>query len=148
MLLLILIHPQNNESISSSVATSLIDQIERLDLNCSNSVEMVNSWLEVNNTIRLISDKRERRAACKKLEESVLSVDLMRKTDYQKSCLVGVYWHILHLLGRNMLESGFPDSEIHNYIIKGWLKYRDMCFSFGNENDFSDGNGIKARNRR
>jgi hypothetical protein len=28
---------------------------------------------------------------CKKLKDSVLSVDFVKKTDYQKSCLIGVY---------------------------------------------------------
>ena len=148
MTLLIFVYPPKKESFLEPVTRDLINQIENLDLNCSNSVDMVNSWLEINKSIKSVSNKSERMIVCKRLKDSVLSVDLVKKTDYQKSCLIGVYWQILHLLGRSMLECEVSDSETQEYIIKGWTKYRDMCFSFGDENDFNDGNGIKARNRR
>ena len=56
--------------------------------------------------IRATSTYGERMIVCKKLKDSVLSVDLVKKTDYQKSCLIGVYWQTLlsHRRDSNVLN--------------------------------------------
>ena len=84
MTLLILVYHPKKESFSEPVTRDLINQIENLDLNCLNSVDMVNSWLEINKSIKSVSNKSERIIVCKKLKDYVLSVDLVKKTEARR----------------------------------------------------------------
>jgi hypothetical protein len=126
----------------------IVDKIERIDVNTSNSVAVIDMWIDINSGLNAITNTNQRAYAITILRDSVLSMDLSKKSDYQKGCLVGEYWQILHMLGRSMLECDFPDKEVHYYLITGWSKYRDMCFSFGDENDLKGDSGRVAKMRR
>jgi hypothetical protein len=136
------------ECIPNLETRELVAKIERIDVNCSNSIEVIDAWIDINSAFKTITNKTQRAYAIKYLRDSVLSMDLLKKSDYQKGCLVGEYWQILHMLGRSMLECDFPDKYVHDYLITGWGKYRDMCFSFDDEKNIKDGSDLALRRRR
>lgn len=58
-------------------------------------------------------------------------------------------WCRIHeCLALNLLRNGASEAEVGDLLLDGFKKYKEMCFSCGDENDYSDGNGIEARRRR
>ena len=47
-----------------------------------------------------------------------------------------------------MFMNGATELDIWNLISSAFEKYRKVCFSFGDEKDYSDGRSPEARNRR
>lgn len=123
--------------------------IETMDVSRQASAKVFHeSVLKACAQIRACDDARMRLELLKRLASRVLSVDLLGRTYYGREQMLGNYWRPFTSIGLAMIESDVPDSEILAFFVKGWTKYRDMCLSAGDAEDFGDGNGNLARRRR
>lgn len=123
--------------------------IETIDVSRQASAKRFqNSVLAACAQIQKCADANARSNLLNRLANRVLSVDLIGRTYHGREQMLGNYWRPFTSIGLAMTESGVPDADILSFFAKGWKKYRDMCYSAGDANDFSDGNGFLANRRR
>ena len=68
----------------SAEAKELMAVMDQTEISCSNSVQMVDAWLEINKAAKNLTDLSERTYIVNRLGQFVLTVDLMGKNEYQK----------------------------------------------------------------
>lgn len=123
--------------------------IETMDVSRQTSAKAFHeSVLKACAQIRMCDDVAMRPELLKRLASRVLSIDLLGRTYYGREQMLGNYWRPFTSIGLAMIEAGVPDAEILEFFANGWTKYRDMCLSAGDANDFGDGYGDQARRRR
>ncbi len=123
--------------------------IEAIDVSRQSSAKSFHeSVLKACLQIRTCADARVRSELLNSLADRMLSADLRGRTYYGREQMLGNYWRPFTSIGLAMIEADVPDAEILAFFVKGWRKYRDMCYSAGDANDLSDGNGDMARRRR
>ena len=98
--------------------------------------------------IRKCDDMTMHSELLNRLANRILSVDLMGRTYYEREQMLGNYWRPFTSIGLAMIEADVPDADVLSFLAKGWTKYKDMCHSAGDANDFSDGSGDSANRRR
>ena len=62
--------------------------------------------------------------------------------------MLNVYYRVAEYLAYGLRRAGCSKEEAWQALVTGIEKYRQICFSFGDENDMSDGWSPKARERR
>ena len=62
--------------------------------------------------------------------------------------LIGEYCRAPKYLAYGLIQAGGTAEEAWQVMVKGLENYKRMCLAHGDENDFSDGNGADANERR
>ena len=75
-------------------------------------------------------------------------IDIGKCTDREATNMLYVHYRISEHLAYGLQRAGCSKEEAWQALLTGIEKYRQICFSFGDENDFSDGRGPKASERR
>jgi hypothetical protein len=89
MMLTMVACDQRQDCVLDLNTKEIVDKIERIDVNTSNSVAVIDMWIDINSGLNAITNTNQRAYAIAILRDSVLSMDLSKKSDYQKGCLVG-----------------------------------------------------------
>ena len=103
---------------------------------------------EVCGQISMVSNSVERLYLFRRLTEVLLKTSLKECTSSEKESLELDYWKVHEYLSYCLVKENAAVEEAWGLIYDGFSKYREMCFSFGKENDYSDGMGRDARKRR
>ena len=123
--------------------------IEKIDVSHHSSAKgFQDSVMAACVQIQRCDDMTMRSELLNRLANQILSVDLIGRTYFGREQMLGNYWRPFTSIGLAMIEADVPDADILSFFAKGWMKYRDMCHSAGDANDFSDGNGDSANRRR
>ena len=75
-------------------------------------------------------------------------IDVSKCTVIEASHMLYDYCRNPEYLAYGLLRAGGSTEEAWQSLVTGLGKYRQLCFSFGDENDMSDGNGREASERR
>ena len=107
---------------------------------------------------------RERRGICEQklsltnIEERIVlfrefvkefyKIDISHCTVSEATDMLYDYYSNCEYLAYCLIKSGSSTEEAWQSLVTGLEKYRQLCFSFGDENDMSDGKGREASERR
>lgn len=79
---------------------------------------------------------------------AVASIDFAKFSLREKEGMSQNFFRVYEQLSYHLIENGVSEQIVGDFIISGFRKYREMCFSFGDEKDMSDGKGREAMERR
>jgi len=95
-----------------------------------------------------LTNAQERIMLFRELVNEFFKIDISKCTDREATNMLYVHYRITEYLAYGLLRAGCSKEEAWQALVAGIEKYRQICFSFGDENDFSDGRGPKASERR
>ena len=75
-------------------------------------------------------------------------IDISKCTLREANCLLGRYCLMPEYLAYGLIRAGGSTEEAWQSLMTGLEKYRQLCLSYGDENDMSDGKGREAFERR
>lgn len=101
----------------------------------------------VEQTIALANDQ-ERIMLCREFAKEFYRIDISRCTVREATYMLDEYCLMPEYLAYGLLRAGVSTEEAWESLVTGLEKYRQLCFSFGDENDMSDGRGREASARR
>ena len=101
----------------------------------------------VEKTIALTNDQ-ERIMLCREFAKEFYRIDISKCTVREASYMLDEYCLMPEYLAYGLLKAGVGKEEAWKSLVTGLEKYRQLCFSFGDENDMSDGMGRDASARR
>ena len=90
----------------------------------------------------------ERAALFHEFVDEFYKIDIGKCTSREAKCMLGRYCLMPEYLAYGLLRAGGGTEEAWRVLVTGLEKYRQLCFSFGDENDLSDGWLPEARDRR
>ena len=115
----------------------------------SNATALFSQSFEIANMIQASStNQAERVWLLRRFNAAFFSINLLLLPEESRGGVVGNYWNAAAVIGGAMLANGADEKEVGDNLIAAMTKYKEMCFSFGDENDHSDGEGRVARRRR
>jgi len=100
------------------------------------------------NTISGVSNKSERVVLLGKLAESISRLKLREYSPLEKESMAADFWLSLEYVSYQLVQNGFEERFVTDFIMNAFREFRAMCFSCGDASDFSDGKGSDARERR
>ena len=95
-----------------------------------------------------LTNENERVALLREFVKEFYSVEIDKCNIYETSGLIGEYCRAPKYIAYGLIRAGGTDEEAWQAMVKGLENYRRMCFAHGDENDFSDGYGPYANERR
>lgn len=95
-----------------------------------------------------LTNNQERIAVLREFVDEFYKIDIGKCTDREATNMLYVHYRISEHLAYGLQRAGCSKEEAWQALLTGIEKYRQICFSFGDENDFSDGRGPKASERR
>lgn len=75
-------------------------------------------------------------------------IDISNCTVREATDMLYDYYPNTEYLAYGLIKAGGSTEEAWRSLVTGLEKYRQLCFSFGDENDMSDGTGREAFDRR
>ena len=101
----------------------------------------------VEQAIALTNDQ-ERIMLCREFTKEFYRIDISRCTVREAAYMLDEYCLMPEYLAYGLIRAGGSTEEAWRSLVTGLEKYRQLCFSFGDENDMSDGRGREASDRR
>ena len=98
--------------------------------------------------ITSISNPVARAELFSKLAQATSNIDYEKWPLHEIENLTLCFCSMYEQLAYGMFMNGATELDIWNLISPAFEKYRKVCFSFGDEKDYSDGRSPEARNRR
>ena len=95
-----------------------------------------------------LSNANERVALLMEFVKEFYAVEIDKCSIYETSLLIGEYCRAPKYIAYGLIRAGASDEEAWQAMVKGLANYKRMCHAHGDENDFSDGNGADANERR
>ena len=101
----------------------------------------------VEQTISL-TNAQERIYLLREFVKEFYKIDIGKCTVREARCMMGRYCLMPEYLAYGLIRAGGSAEEAWQALVTGLEKYRRMCFSYGDENDMSDGWSREAGERR
>ena len=117
-------------------------------LQVRNAFKLEENMRKFYDQITSISNSVVRSRLFAKLAQAASNIDYENWTMREIESLPLNFACIYEVLGYGMFMNGATELDIWNLIFPAFEKYRKVCFSFGDEKDYSDGRSPEARNRR
>ena len=95
-----------------------------------------------------LTNANERIALLREFVKEFYAVEIDKCNIYETSGLIGEYCRMPEYLAYGLIQAGGTDEETWQTMVKGLENYKRMCHAHGDEDDFSDGNGADANERR
>ena len=95
-----------------------------------------------------LTNTNERITLLKEFIKEFYAVEIDECNIYETSGLIGEYCRMPQYLAYGLIRAGGTAEEAWQVMVKGLENYKRMCLAHGDENDFSDGNGADANERR
>lgn len=99
-------------------------------------------------SLSTLTNRNERAERLVRISERIDSIDFSGYGYRELASMPQELMLAYEFLSYNLFENGVSEQIVGDFILSGFKKYRKMCFSFGDEKDFSDGRGNDARERR
>lgn len=103
---------------------------------------------EICSTISTLTNKPDRIKLLKKLSEGVSRVSVSDFSDEEKVSAEHSFWAPTECVAYHMMESGFSEAEVGEFVLKGMRDYREICFSIGDLPPPSTEDSVETRERR
>ena len=103
---------------------------------------------KVGEQVLSLTNAQERLALFREFVEELYKIDIGRCTVREARRMIGTYCRIPEYLAYGLRRAGGSAEEAWQALVTGLEKYRRMCFSYGDENDMSDGWSREAGERR
>ena len=103
---------------------------------------------EISEQMLSLTNSQERIMLFREFVKEFYKIDIGKCTDREATNMLYVHYRISEHLAYGLQRAGCSKEEAWQALLTGIEKYRQICFSFGDENDFSDGRGPKASERR
>lgn len=100
------------------------------------------------NLIQTVPDAQERLNLLLKTAQKVDSMTFSGYSYREMRSMKREYLLMYEALAYALVENKVEESMVENFILSGFEKYKNMCFTLGGENDMSDGNSRSALERR
>jgi len=111
-------------------------------------VKLLRERREVGEQTLSLTNAQERIMLFREFVKEFYKIDIGNCTDKEASDMLYDYYSNSEYLAYGLLRAGGSTEEAWQSLVTGLGKYRQLCFSFGDENDMSDGNGREASERR
>ena len=97
-----------------------------------------------------LTNAQERIVLFREFVKEFRKIDISKCTVREATGMLGNgnYYQILEHQAYDLIRAGGSREEAWQSLVAGLEKYRQLCFSFGDENDMSDGTGREACDRR
>jgi len=113
-----------------------------------NDAKIFSESNEISEQTLSLTNALERIMLFRELVNEFFKIDISKCTDREATNMLYVHYRISEHLAYGLLMAGCSKEEAWQTLVTGIEKYRQICFSFGEENDFSDGWSPKAGERR
>ena len=113
-----------------------------------NEVKILSESNEIREQTLSLTNAQERIMLFREFVKEFYKIDIGKCTDREATDMLYVHYRISERLAHGLLRAGCSKEEAWQALVTGIEKYRQICFSFGDENDFSDGWNPKASERR
>ena len=95
-----------------------------------------------------LTNSQERIVLCREFVKEFYKIDISKCTVREADNMIVGYYSNSEYLAYCLLRAGGSTDEAWQSLVTGLEKYRQLCFSFGDENGMSDGKGDEAGIRR
>lgn len=95
-----------------------------------------------------LTNAQERLKLFREFVKEFYKIDISKCTVKEAERMVGYYYLNPEYLAYGLIRAGGSKEEAWQALVTGLEKYRVMCFSYGDENDMSDGTVREAFDRR
>lgn len=95
-----------------------------------------------------LTNGQERIVQLREFVREFYRIDISRCTVREANYMLGRYCLMPEYLAYGLIRAGGSKEEAWQTLVTGLDKYRQLCFSYGDENDMADGKGNEARERR
>lgn len=113
-----------------------------------NAAKLFRESDEIGEQTLSLTNAQERIMLFRELVKEFYKIDIGKCTDREATNMLYVHYRISEYLAYGLLRAGCSKEEAWQALVTGIEKYRQICFSFGDENDFSDGWSPQAGERR
>ena len=113
-----------------------------------NDTKLFRERKEIGEQTLSLTNAQERIMLFRELVKEFYKIDISKCTDREATYMLNVYYRVAEYLAYGLRRAGCSKEEAWQALVTGIEKYRQICFSFGDENDMSDGWSPKARERR
>ena len=113
-----------------------------------NDVKIFSESREIGEQTLSLTNALERIMLFREFVKEFYKIDVSKCTDRESANMLYVHYRISEYLAYGLLRAGCSKEEAWQALVTGIEKYRQICFSFGDENDLSDGWCPKASERR
>ena len=103
---------------------------------------------EICHSISGVTNKSDRIMLLKKLSETVSNVRVSDFSDGEKESAEHSFWVPTECVAYYMMESGFSEAEVGEFVLKGMRDYREICFSIGDPPPPSTEDSVETGERR
>ena len=113
-----------------------------------NGVKLLRERKEIGEQTLSLTNAQERIMLFREFVKEFYKIDISNCTVREATDMLYDYYSNSEYLAYGLLRAGGSTEEAWQSLVKGLEKYRQLCFSFGDENDMSDGKGREASERR
>ena len=113
-----------------------------------NDTKLFRERKEIGEQTLSLTNAQERVMLFRELVKEFYKIDISKCTDREATYMLNVYYRVAEYLAYGLRRAGGSTEEAWQAIITGIEKYRQICFSFGDENDMSDGKACRRKRRQ
>ena len=113
-----------------------------------NGAKLVCERKEICEQTLSLTNTYERIVLFREFIKELYKIDISNCTVREATDMLYDYYLIPERQAYGLIRAGGSKEESWQVLVTGLEKYRQLCRSFGDENDMSDGNGNEARERR
>ena len=113
-----------------------------------NGVKLLRESKGIGEQTLSLPNAQERIVLFREFVKEFYKIDIGNCTGREATDMLYDYYSNSEDLAYGLIRAGGSTEEAWQSLVTGLGKYRQLCFSFGDENDMSDGNGREAFDRR
>ena len=113
-----------------------------------NGVKLLRERREIGEQTLSLTNTQERIMLFREFVNEFYKIDIGNCTVGEATDMLYDYYSNSEYLAYGLRRAGGSTEEAWQSLVTGLEKYRQLCFSFGDEDDMSDGNGREASERR
>ena len=138
-----------NEKHLSAEAEACRARIDAFRANVGlNGAKLLRERREICEQTLSLTNAEERIVLFRRFVKEFYKIDISHCTVREATDMLYDYYLIPEYLADDLIRAGGSKEEAWQSLVSGLEKYRQLCFSFGDENDMSDGKGREAFERR
>ena len=138
-----------NEKPLSAEAEACRARIDAFRANVGlNGAKLLRERREICEQTLSLTNAEERIVLFRRFVKEFYKIDISHCTVREATDMLYDYYLIPEYLADDLIRAGGSKEEAWQSLVSGLEKYRQLCFSFGDENDMSDGKGREAFERR
>ena len=112
------------------------------------SVKLLRERRKIGERTLSLTNAQERIMLFREFVKEFYKIDIGNCTVREATDMLYDYYSNSEYLAYGLRRAGGSTEEAWQSLVTGLEKYRQLCFSFGDENDMSDGKGREASERR